>query len=254
MDILEVQNLSSGYGGGPVIRNISFTAHRGEILCIAGPNGCGKSTLLKTIARLLNFQGSIIVNGESLLTMPRKKVAQKIALLSQLSQIYFPYTVEETITLGRYAYQQNVFSGLSSLDKKIINKTLESLGLTNLRDRMIDELSGGQLQRVFLARTLAQDPEIILLDEPTNHLDLKNQIELFHYLSSWVKENNKTVIGVFHDLNLVRSFADRTLILQNGTILTLGDTQSVFSGNVVNEVYGIDVKTFMLNSLAKWQS
>jgi iron complex transport system ATP-binding protein len=117
---------------------------------------------------------------------------------------------------------------------------------------MIDKLSGGQLQRVFLAKTLAQMPEVILLDEPTNHLDLKYQIELLRYLKSWVKENNKILIGVFHDLNLARQFGDSVLIMNEGTVTASGIIEETMNGEILQKIYGIDICAFMQESLGKW--
>jgi iron complex transport system ATP-binding protein len=117
---------------------------------------------------------------------------------------------------------------------------------------MIDELSGGQLQRVFLARTLAQRPEVILLDEPTNHLDLKDQIELLAFMKSWVKENDKTLIGVFHDLNLARRFGDTALVMSGGTTAACGTVEEALDRETLQTVYGIDIHAFMLESLERW--
>ena len=119
-------------------------------------------------------------------------------------------------------------------------------------DKLITELSGGQLQRVFLAKIFAQDPDIILLDEPTNHLDFKHQIELLENLSEWVKKNNKIVIGVLHDLNLVQYFADNVLMIKSGKGVSYGKPEDVFKRDVLNDIYGIDIKEFMLNILEKW--
>ena len=117
---------------------------------------------------------------------------------------------------------------------------------------MITELSGGQIQRVFLARVFAQDPDIILLDEPTNHLDLKNQIDLLENLKEWIKVNNKIVVGVLHDLNLVQYFADNVLMLKDGQIVAYGEPQEVLNNPILNELYGINIKEFMLDILKKW--
>jgi iron complex transport system ATP-binding protein len=119
---------------------------------------------------------------------------------------------------------------------------------------MINELSGGQLQRVFLARTLAQSPDIILLDEPTNHLDLKHQIELLQYLLSWAKDNNKTVIGVLHDLNLVHYYGDNAAIMHRGKLASYGRPKQVLNGETLNAIYDIDIRKFMLESLENWRS
>jgi len=251
--MLEVRDLSAGYGGDDVIRNISFTAERGESLCVLGPNGCGKTTLLKSIARIINYRGRITLDGSDISAIPRKELAKKIALLNQSTQVFFPYTVYETVSMGRYAYSQGFLKNLSAEDKTIIDDILHKLDIWDIGERMIDELSGGQLQRVFLARTLAQTPGLILLDEPSNHLDLKHQIELLNFLKAWVKDNNKTLIGVFHDLNLARLFGDTAIVMCNGTIAANGKTGEVLNGETLSDAYGIDIRSFMLESLEKWK-
>ncbi len=201
--MLEVKKLRAGYSAGAikdcddVIRNINFRVEKGECLCVLGPNGCGKSTLLKSIAGILDYHGSVLVDGNDISAIPRKELARKIALLGQNMQVFFPYTVYETVSMGRYAYSRGILKNLSAQDKTIINDILKKLDLWEIKERMIDELSGGTLQRVFLAKTMAQTPRLILLDEPANHLDLKHQIALLDYLKSWVKENNTSLIGVF---------------------------------------------------------
>lgn len=252
--MLKIENLYSGYGGADVIRGLSLQANRGEILCTVGPNGCGKSTLLKTIARVLKYRGHIRLNGRDVSSFSGKALAQNIALMGQLSQIYFPYTVYDTVSLGRYAHSRGFLKTLTGEDRDLIADSIQTLGLHDVRNRLITELSGGQLQRVFLARTLVQNPNIILLDEPTNHLDLKNQVELLQYLSRWVKNRNRTVIGVLHDLNLVYSFSDRVALMAEGTIRDLGEPAAILGGETMEEVYGIDIKKFMLESLDKWKN
>ena len=169
-----------------------------------------------------------------------------------MTHLYFPYTVYDAVSLGRYAYSKGAFARLSSQDIEIIVDSMKKVGIYELKDKMITELSGGQLQRVFLARVFAQNPDVILLDEPTNHLDFKHQIELLDNLSDWAKDNNKIVVGVLHDLNLVQYFADKVLILQDGKEVDYGLPEEVFSGNTLNEVYGADIKEFMVNILQKW--
>ena len=251
--MLEVKNLFAGYGGDDVICNINFRAEGGGSLCVLGPNGCGKSTLLKSIARLINYRGVVSMNGEAISAIPRKELAKKITLLSQSGNIYFPYTVYETVSMGRYAYSQGFLKNLSATDKEIIEDILNKLDIWDIRERMIDELSGGTLQRVFLARTLAQTPDLILLDEPANHLDLKHQIELLNFLKAWVKENNKTLIGVFHDLNLARLFGDTAVVMNNGTIAAKGKIDEVLNSEILSGVYGIDIRAFMKKSLEGWK-
>lgn len=250
--MLEIKNLYTGYDKKEIIKDINFDVKRGENLCIVGPNGCGKSTLLKSIANILEYKGNIKIDGKEVSELSRLELAKKVGLMSQITQLYFPYTVYDTVSLGRYAYSKGAFSKLSSEDIEIVVDSMKKVGIYELKDKMITELSGGQLQRVFLARVFAQNPDVILLDEPTNHLDFKHQIELLDNLSDWVKNNNKIVVGVLHDLNLVQYFADKVLILQDGKEVDYGLPEDVFRESTLNEVYGIDIKDFMVNILQKW--
>jgi iron complex transport system ATP-binding protein len=251
--MLEIKNLYSGYKGADVIQDISLKADRGEVLCIIGPNGSGKTTLLKSIARIIPYRGSVTIDSREVSSFSRKDLAKKIALLGQVSEIYFPYSIYETVALGRYAHSSGLLRGLSGEDEILIADMLKKLELYDEKDRMINELSGGQLQRVFLARTLVQDPDIILLDEPTNHLDLKHQVETLEYLRTWAREKNKTVIGALHDLNLVHHFGDTAALMSGGRLAALGKPEAVLDGETLRNIYGIDIREFMLQSLNNWK-
>ncbi|MGL5345814.1 MAG: ABC transporter ATP-binding protein [Peptostreptococcaceae bacterium] len=251
--MLELKNLCSGYDGIDIVKDVNVTVNKGENLCIVGPNGCGKSTLLKSIANIIDYKGNVEIDSKEVNSLGRKELARKVGLMSQITQIYFPYTVYETVALGRYAYSDGVFSKLSSEDRDIVLDSIEKVRLFDYKDKMINELSGGQLQRVFLARTFAQNPDVILLDEPTNHLDLKHQIELLEHLTIWTKENNKIVVGVLHDLNLVQYFADNVLVLNNGKVRAYGKPSEVLNEEVLKDIYGLDIKKFMVDILNKWK-
>lgn len=251
--MLEVKNLYCSYGNNEIIKNVSFKVEKGKNLCIVGPNGCGKSTILKSIANIIEYRGNITIDGMEVKNLSRKDLAKKVALMSQISQIYFSYTIYEAVSLGRYAHSKGMFNSLSSEDKKIVLDSIDKVGLLEQKDKSITELSGGQLQRVFLARTFAQDPDVILLDEPTNHLDLKYQIELLKHLSKWAKEKNKIVVGVLHDLNLVHYFSDSVCLLNDGEVVQKGDSKKVFTSENLKSVYNIDVVKFMLDILEKWK-
>lgn len=253
MILLELKNFSCGYGKIDIIKNITFKAKRGEILCIVGPNGCGKSTLLKAIGRLIEYKGTLTFDSNDIKNLPVKEFAKRIALMTQSNNVYFPYTVYETVALGRYAYLKGALSSLSKEDDLNVIKAIKSVGLIDLKDTFISELSGGQLQRVFIAKAFAQDPEIILLDEPTNHLDLKYQIEILEYLNLWAKENNKIVIAVLHDLNLSNLFGKKIILLSHGEIVSQGTPKEVFLEDNLKSVYNIDVKNFMISALKQWQ-
>ena len=251
--MLEVKSVSCGYDSEDIVKNVSFKVERGNNLCIVGPNGCGKSTLLKSIANLLDYRGNITLDYKEMSKLTRKDLAKNVALMSQASNIYFSYTVYETVSLGRYAHIKGVFSKIGKEDDEIILKSIENVGLLDIKDKLITELSGGQLQRVYLARAFAQDPDIILLDEPTNHLDLKCQIEILDYLNKWTKENNKIVVAVLHDLNLVQTFGEKVIMMNNGKIVSSGTPKEVLNNDKLKDVYGVDVKGFMIEALEKWK-
>lgn len=251
--MLKIRNLYCGYDGKDVIKDFNIDITRGQNVSIVGPNGCGKSTLLKAMVSLIDYKGNIFLDGKEVKSIKRKELAKKVALMSQNSQIYFPYTVYETVALGRYAHIDGVFARLSKRDEEIILNCLSNVGILDLKDKLINELSGGQLQRVYLARVFAQEPDIILLDEPTNHLDLKCQIEILEHINKWTKENQKTVIGVLHDLNLVQMFSDDVIMLSEGYIVSKGKTKDVLSEDKLEEVYGLNIKKFMINALEKWR-
>jgi iron complex transport system ATP-binding protein len=251
---ISVKNLSAGYGGADVIGGIDLEGAAGDFLCIAGPNGSGKSTLLRALARLIPRRGEVLVDGGDTGILKRRDLAKKIAILGQTSRFYFPYTVYDTVALGRYAYGRGLMPVLQRADRRIIEEELERLALGGLREKRITELSGGQLQRVFLARTLVQDPAVILLDEPTNHLDLKYQVELLRYLGAWASRGGGVVVAALHDLNLARSFARRTVLLDRGRIRTAGPTAETLDSAALKAAYGMDVPAFMRDSLKRWNS
>ena len=252
--MLYIENLSCGYTDKNVISDISFSALSGEKICIVGPNGCGKTTLLRAISGLLDYKGKIMLGDTNIKQLSRKEISKKMAMMSQISDIYFSYTVYETVALGRYAHaNKKLFAEQDNNDKKVINQCISKVGLNEVKDKPITELSGGQLQRVFLARIFAQEPKIILLDEPTNHLDLKHQIELIEYLKQWASVENRVVVGVMHDLNLAMQLADKIILMDKGKIVFSGSCDEIQNSQKLEEVYKIDIKGFMQKSLAVWK-
>ena len=252
--MLQVQHLSCGYGDTPVVKDISFQVEEGQRLCILGPNGCGKTTLLRGIMGLLPARGTVTVGGKMLSALSARQKAKRIALMSQLSSAYFSYTVYETVMLGRYAHQKrSALFGESEEDRRIVQESLERTDMLELKDRLITELSGGQLQRVFLSRIFAQDPQVILLDEPTNHLDLKYQVELIGALKEWVKKEKRCVVGVLHDMNLALSFADKLLLMEQGAVKALENTET-FDLSLLDNTYQMDVQGYMRESLKRWKN
>ncbi|PCG18983.1 ABC transporter ATP-binding protein [Brachyspira sp. G79] len=232
-----------------VLKNISFEVSSNESLCIVGPNGCGKSTLLKSLCRIIDFEGDILINNKDIRKIDTYKI---ISIMSQMSSVYFGYTAYDTIMMGRYSnYKDKLLSMPSKEDKDFVIHYMEKLKIMYLKDKLITELSGGELQRVFLARTLVQNPSIILMDEPTNHLDLNSQIELIYNLKEWVKNRDRCIIAVLHDINAALNFADKLLVLKDGGSKYFGSTNN-FDLSLLNYIYDIDVFEYMHNSFLRW--
>ena len=253
MSILTLRDVYAGYGGRDIVRGVSLTVDSGERFCILGPKGCGKTTLLRAIAGLLPARGEVLLDGKPIARMKRREIASHVALLSQLSQVYFSYSVFDTVMLGRYLHLRGALRTPSREDRDCVRRCLETVGLWEAREAMIDTLSGGQLQRVFLARTLAQEPSLILLDEPTNHLDLKYQAELMESLRDWASRGGRAVVGVLHDLNLALGFADRMLLMSQGEAVACGSAREALRPERLQEVFGIDVAAYMKRALARWE-
>jgi iron complex transport system ATP-binding protein len=252
-EILRLEGVCCGYRQVRVLHDISFTLGRGETLAVLGPNGCGKTTLLRAAAGLLPYTGQIFVDGQDLRALRRKSVAKKIAVLFQNTAVNFEYTVYETVLMGRFARAEGgLFPRFGPEDRAAADAALETVRMTHLRDVGLGQLSGGQLQRVFLARTLAQQPDMILLDEPTNHLDLTYQIELAAFLKAQAAEKGLTVVGVMHDLNLAMYFSDKFLILKEGRVQALGPADTALAPGLLRRVFDMDVAGYMRAALGKW--
>lgn len=250
--ILKVEHLSCGYGKTQVIPDLSFQVKAGERLCVLGPNGCGKTTLLRALAGVIPWQGYVEADGLATGGMTPKQRAKRIALMSQFSRTAFDYTVYEAVMMGRYAHRsKSLLSGETAADRGAVEDALRRSGVWELRDRPVTRLSGGQLQRVFLARTFAQEPQIILLDEPANHLDLRCQAELLESLREWTADGKRCVVGVFHDISMALAFADTALLLEAGRALACGSVEEL-DERLFNRLYGMDVRRYMKKIQERW--
>ena len=247
--MIEASKLSFSYGNKKILNNISFKICENDRLCIIGPNGSGKTTLLKSLCNILDFQGSVLIDGKNIKDI---EVYKTVAFMSQISEIYFDYSVFDTVMLGRYAsFKYKIFSMPDKKDKEIVLECLEKIKIIHLKDKSIKELSGGELQKVFLARVFSQNPKIILMDEPANHLDLNSQIELIYNLKEWESKESRCIVAVMHDINNVFNFANKILLLNRGDILYFGDSDR-FNLELLNKIYNVDVAEYMRNSLKKW--
>ncbi|MEH7307178.1 heme ABC transporter ATP-binding protein [Neobacillus drentensis] len=241
--MLNVQKVSGGYSSEAILKDLSFDVKKGELFGILGPNGSGKTTLLKMLSGILPLQkGEILIHGKRLQEYKAKQLAQIVAVLSQHSSQSFSYTVRETVSLGRYAHQKGLFQTWSNDDEEVVQRVMKQIGVAKFQHKNIQELSGGEKQRVFLAQALAQEPEILLLDEPTNHLDLSYQKELLDFLKQWTAENGLTVISIFHDLNLAGLYCDRLLLLENGRINIDHIPNEVLREERIRDVYHTDIQ------------
>ncbi|ASJ07729.1 iron ABC transporter permease [Thermococcus siculi] len=219
--------VSFSYGEREVLRNVGFTAERGELFSIIGPNGAGKSTLLKAMVGILEPEGSVRLDGRNILTMKPKERAKLITYVPQSSFPEFAFTIEEFVEMGAYATRGDVESAL------------KRVGLWERRREQVTNLSGGEYQLALIARALAQGSEVILLDEPTSHLDINHALEVMEILREL--KNEKIIIAVLHDLNLALRYADRLMLLHRGRKHWEGEPGELEPG-VLEEVYGVKVK------------
>jgi len=235
--ILSVQGVSFDYPGNEVLKNISFTLKRGECLAVLGTNGAGKSTLLKCINRILKLKvGKIEFDREDITKISQNKLAQKVGYVSQQNE-KTRTTVFDSVLIGRRPY---IKWDATEKDIKIVDKVLKMMNLEKYALRYTDELSGGEYQKVIIARALAQEPDVLMFDEPTNNLDLKNQLEVIDIIKDVVKNNNISAVVTIHDLNMALRFADSYILLKDGNIFDAGGIEVINSKNI-KEVYSVDV-------------
>ena len=248
MEII-VKDLRVSYGKTEVLKGIDLTIRPGEKVFIGGANGSGKTTLLRAVSGIISYDGQVKVDGREVSSMKRKDVAKLIALMPQTSDIYFPYTVNETVLLGTYASAGNSFFGTDAKAAQFANKCMEDCDVLDLKDRHLDELSGGQLQRVLLARTFAQGSPFLFLDEPGNNLDIKYRAELCDKLNTWAAgktgEIDNTLVAVFHDLEQAKRCCTRAVMMKDGKVVFNGGINDALKPEMLVEVYDFDVTSYV---------
>ena len=249
--LLQVVNVSVSLQKKEILHGISFSLDPGCILMLVGPNGAGKSTLLSAISGSIPFEGTVEIKGKNIHALSRQQIARSMGLLMQRNSGAFDYTVEDIVRLGRYASRTSPFSRSGSSDEKVL-QAMEITGVDSLRSHSMRTLSGGELQRAFLAQVFAQDPDILLLDEPANHLDFLYQKDIFALIDRWRREESRAVLCVVHDLALARNYADQVLLMDRGRCAALGTPDSVFSREQLKDVYGMDVHAWMQTLYGPW--
>ena len=253
MAMLEVRDLTVRYGERTVVDSVSCSLEEGRWLMLIGPNGAGKSTIVNAVAQSAPYTGEILFRGENVRRYKPTELARNIGILSQNHSVGYSFTVEEVVRLGRYSYAPGIFSRHSDADEASVERALELTGLIPLMEQSVLTLSGGELQRTFLAQLLAQDPKLLILDEPTNHLDLVYQKQVFALISEWLREPGRAVISVVHDLSLARAYGTDALLLSGGRQIYEGPIGGAFSPETLNEVYSMDVAEWMRSMLGQWQ-
>ena len=251
---LSVEQASYAYAADPsqapsfTLEALSFQAKPGEIVAILGPNASGKSTLLQLISGVLEpLSGRVSLNGVAIHSLPPKTRAQRIALVQQESRLLFPSRVWEFVMHGRHAHGRGVrFEGDN--DVTIVKNALAQVHAEHLMDRWMDKISGGEKQRVILARALAQQPLLLLLDEPTLHLDIGAQVDLLDSLRRLAQENRYTVIVVTHELSLAGEYADQIVLMQKGKCLRVGPPASVYQRDLLEQVFQAPLSVEMTSS------
>ncbi|MGT2887329.1 ATP-binding cassette domain-containing protein [Streptococcus didelphis] len=243
--MIELKELKKSYQSNCVIDNLSTTIAKGKLTAIIGPNGSGKSTLLSLLSGLMSpDSGEVCLEEQSLLDYPKESLAKKLAFLKQSNQLSLKMTVKELVSFGRFPYSRG---RLDKTDKYVIEQSLADMELLSLSDRYIDQLSGGQLQRAFIAMILAQDTDYILLDEPLNNLDLKHSVQLMILLRRLVKERQKTIIFVIHDINFASHYSDQILAMKAGKLIAHGNTENLLTERLLKELFDFPIAIETVN-------
>ena len=250
--MLRGENVTVRYGAYTAVDGLSFTLEEGQWLMLVGPNGAGKSTLLEAIARGVPYTGKIELEGRELRAWRPAQLARALGVLSQRNSVSYAYTVEEVVRLGRYAHSRGLFGGDEDGDAQV-TRALEQTGLADKRGASVLELSGGEVQRVFLAQVLAQGPRLLLLDEPANHLDLSCQQQIFGLIREWLRQPGRAVLSVVHDLSLARAYGTHAVLMHQGRCAARGPVDEVMTPERLRAVYGMDVYAWMRRMLACWQ-
>lgn len=237
---IEASDITAVLGGSNILKGVSLNAMTGEFIGVIGPNGSGKSTLLKCIYRVLKpSDGAVMLDGSSLLAMPYKQSAKQIAVLAQHNFYNFEFSVKDVVLMGR-APHKRALERDNADDFRIVNEALNTVGMLPLANRSFSTLSGGEQQRVILARALAQQTPCLILDEPTNHLDIKFQLQLMDIVSGL----NRTIICAVHDLNIAAMYCTRLYVMKGGKIVAVGTPEEILTPALIREVYEVDAQVY----------
>jgi len=239
------KKITKKYGDKTVVDTVDLQLPKGKIIAFIGSNGAGKSTLISMICRTLSKNsGEVFIDNVELKKWKNQELSKRISILKQSNHLNIRLTIRELVSFGRYPHSQG---RLTIEDEEKISSAIAFLGLTELQDRYLDELSGGQRQMAYIAMTVAQDTEYIFLDEPLNNLDMKHSVHIMKTLRNLVEELNKTIFIVIHDINFVSCYADHIIAMKDGKVVKDGPKNEVINTKVLKEIYGFDINIHEIN-------
>lgn len=235
---INVKDICFSYASHEVLDRVALEVSAGEILSIVGPNGSGKSTLLKCMARILKPKsGAVFLDGKNAAGIGSRELARLMGYVPQSAAEVFPFTVLETVLMGR---KPHLKWGVAKRDIEVVSEVIKFMGIEEMAERHLDQLSGGQKQKVFIARALAQEPRIFLFDEPTSSLDIRHQLEVLETVRELARQKKCLVIMVIHDLNLASRFSDKMVMLKDGRVFVAGEPETVITRENISVVYGVE--------------
>ncbi|MGY3765691.1 iron ABC transporter ATP-binding protein [Vagococcus vulneris] len=237
---MQIQKVSKKYGESLVVDGVEVDIKTGHLTAFIGPNGAGKSTLLSMMSRLIEKDsGGIYVEGSEVKTWNQTELAKKLSILKQANSVQLKVTVRELVSFGRFPHSKG---RMTQFDRDKVEEALSYLSLEDLADKHINTLSGGQLQRAYIAMVLAQDTDYIFLDEPLNNLDMNHAATLMKVMKKLVLETGKTVVIVLHDINFAASYADDIVAMKNGRVFKSGPTSEIITKTVLDELYEMNIR------------
>ena len=239
MNIIEVRNLSYVIGEKKILDNVNATFAEGKITAIIGANGSGKSTLMSFLSKTRRSTNAVYFKGQDVDTISAERYALQVSVLPQRQKMVADFRVDDVVVMGRFPYKKK-FRDYTAEDRRIARKAMESVGITDMAERKLSQMSGGEIQRVLIAKALAQEPELILMDEPTNHLDVKYKIALMRTLQAY----GKTVIIVLHDLSLAIQYCDDVVVMVSGRVLTQGTAREIMQPDLLEKIFGVPFVKF----------
>lgn len=250
--MLEVKNLTVRVNERTLLQDVSFSVLEHMWLMVVGPNGAGKTTLVNAVTQGLPYEGDVRFDAKDIASLKSAELAKSVGVLTQSHPVAYSFTVEEVVRLGRYAYTKDMFSTRSDEDDKKVEEALTITGMQSCRTQSVLTLSGGELQRAFLAQVFAQDPRLLILDEPTNNLDFVYQKQVFELIREWAKRPGRAVMSVVHDLALARAYGTHAILLDGGNLIASGTAKDALSRENLQKVYSVDVFQWMKDMLSLW--